>query len=158
MLGGKVMSEFVRTFVMLKPDAVARGLIGEIITRIERKGLKIVAMRFFQVSKELAEKQYAVHKGKSFFEPLIEYITSGPSLPMVVEGKNAIQAVRTLIGKTNSLEASPGTIRGDFGMTLERNVIHAADSVENAKIEMAVYFKEEEIVKYKRIDEQWLYE
>ncbi|MFX1518634.1 MAG: nucleoside-diphosphate kinase [Promethearchaeota archaeon] len=152
------MSEFERTFVMLKPDAVARGLIGEIVTRIEKKGLKIVAMKLLQVSRELAEKQYAVHKGKSFFEPLIEYITSGPSLPMIVEGKNAVQAVRTLIGKTNSLEASPGTIRGDFGMTLERNVIHAADSVENALIEMAVYFTDAEMCEYPRTDEGWLYE
>lgn len=152
------MSEFERTFVMLKPDAVARGLIGEIIARFEKKGLKVVAMKLLPVSKELAEKQYAVHKGKAFFEPLIEYITSGPSLPMIVEGKNAVQAVRTLIGKTNSLEASPGTIRGDFGMTLERNIIHAADSAENAKIEMAVYFTEEEICKYPQTDEKWLYE
>jgi len=152
------MSEFERTFVMLKPDAIARGLIGEIISRIEKKGLKITALKLLQVSRELAEKQYAVHKGKAFFEPLIEYITSGLSLPMVVEGKSAVQAVRTIIGKTNSLEASPGTIRGDFGMTLERNVIHAADSVENAKIEMEVYFTKEEICKYTRIDEQWLYE
>ncbi|MHA2060696.1 MAG: nucleoside-diphosphate kinase [Candidatus Sifarchaeia archaeon] len=152
------MSEFERTFVMLKPDAIARGLIGEVISRIEKKGLKITAMKLLRVSRELAEKQYAVHKGKAFFEPLIEYITSGPSLPMVVEGKSAVQAVRTIIGKTNSLEASPGTIRGDFGMTLERNVIHAADSVENARIEMEVYFTEEEICNYTRIDEQWLYE
>jgi nucleoside-diphosphate kinase len=153
-----MMNEFERTFVMLKPDAVARGLIGEIVARIEKKGLKIAAMKFLQVPKELAEKQYAVHKGKAFFEPLIEYITSSPSLPMIVEGKNAVQAVRTLIGKTNSLEARPGTIRGDFGMTLERNVIHAADSVENAKIEMAVYFTKDEICEYTRTDEQWLYE
>lgn len=152
------MSEFERTFVMLKPDSIARGLTGEIISRIEKKGLKITALKLLQVSRELAEKQYAVHKGKAFFEPLIEYITSGPSLPMVVEGKSAVQAVRTIIGKTNSLEASPGTIRGDFGMTLERNVIHAADSVENAKMEMAVYFAEEEVCKYPRSDENWLYE
>jgi len=153
-----MMSEFERTFVMLKPDAVARGLIGTITERIEKKGLKIVAMKLLQVSKELAEKQYAVHKGKAFFEPLISYITSGPSLPMVVEGKNAVQVVRTLIGKTKPIEASPGTIRGDFGLTLERNVIHAADSLENAKIEMAVYFTEEDCIDYECTDEQWLYE
>ena len=147
-----------RTFVMIKPDAVQRGLVGEIIARLERKGLKIVAMKMLHVSRELAQNHYAEHKGKPFFESLVDYITSAPVIAMVVEGKNAVKVVRTLVGATNPQEASPGTIRGDYGMDIGRNVIHASDSLESAEREISLFFKPEEIFDYKRIDEDWLYE
>ncbi len=143
---------------MIKPDAVQRGLIGEIISRLERKGLKIVAMKMLNVSRELAERHYAEHREKPFFESLVDYITSAPVVAMVVEGKNAVKVVRTLVGATNPQEALPGTIRGDFGMDIGRNVIHASDSLESAEREISLFFKPEEIVEYKRIDEDWLYE
>ena len=143
---------------MIKPDAVQRGLIGEIISRLERKGLKIVAMKMLNVSRELAERHYAEHREKPFFESLVSYITSAPVVAMVVEGKNAVKVVRTLVGATNPQEALPGTIRGDFGMDIGRNVIHASDSLESAEREISLFFKPEEIVEYKRIDEDWLYE
>ncbi len=143
---------------MIKPDGVQRGLIGEIISRLERKGLKIVAMKMLSVSKDLAERHYAEHREKPFFQSLVDYITSGPVVAMVVEGKNAVKVVRTLVGATNPQEALPGTIRGDFGMDIGRNVIHASDSLESAEREISLFFKPEEIVEYKRIDEDWLYE
>jgi nucleoside-diphosphate kinase len=147
-----------RTFVMIKPDAVQRGLIGEIISRLEKKGLKIVAMKMINVSKELAEMHYAEHREKPFFQSLVDYITSAPVVAMVVEGRNAVKVVRTLVGATNPVEALPGTIRGDFGMDIGRNVIHASDSLESAEREISLFFKPEEIVEYRRIDEDWLYE
>ncbi len=147
-----------RTFVMIKPDGVQRGLIGEVIKRLERKGLKIVAMKMMKVSEELATKHYAEHKEKPFFKSLLEYITSGPVVAMVVEGKNAVKVVRTLVGATNPVEASPGTIRGDYGMDIGRNVIHASDSLESAEREISLFFNAEEIIDYTRIDEDWLYE
>ncbi len=147
-----------RTFVMIKPDAVQRGLIGEIISRLEKKGLKIVAMKMLNVSRDLAERHYAEHREKPFFQSLVDYITSAPVVAMVVEGKNAVKVVRTLVGATNPQEALPGTIRGDFGMDIGRNVIHASDSLESAEREISLFFKPEEIVEYKRIDEDWLYE
>ncbi len=147
-----------RTFVMIKPDGVQRRLIGEIISRLEKKGLKIVAMKMLNISKDLAERHYAEHKEKPFFQSLVDYITSGPVVAMVVEGKNAVKVVRTLVGATNPQEALPGTIRGDFGMDIGRNVIHASDSLESAEREISLFFKPEEIVEYKRIDEDWLYE
>ncbi len=147
-----------RTFVMIKPDAVQRGLIGEIISRLERKGLKIVAMKMLNVSKDLAERHYAEHREKPFFQSLVDYITSGPVVAMVVEGKNAVKVVRTLVGATNPQDALPGTIRGDFGMDIGRNVIHASDSLESAEREISLFFKPEEIVEYTRIDEDWLYD
>jgi nucleoside-diphosphate kinase len=147
-----------RTFVMLKPDAVQRGLIGEIISRFEKKGLKIVAMKMLKVDKALAEEHYAEHREKPFFQSLVDYITSGPVVAMVVEGKNAIKIVRTLVGATNPAEALPGTIRGDYGLEVGRNVIHASDSPESAEREISLFFKPDEILEYKRIDEDWLYE
>ncbi|ADB57564.1 nucleoside-diphosphate kinase [Archaeoglobus profundus] len=147
-----------RTFVMIKPDGVQRCLIGEIISRLEKKGLKIVAMKMMKIERDLAERHYAEHKGKPFFESLVSYVTSGPVVAMVVEGKNAIKIVRTLVGATNPAEAAPGTIRGDFGMEVGRNVIHASDSPESAEREIALFFKPDEIVEYRRIDEDWLYE
>ena len=147
-----------RTFVMIKPDGVQRCLIGEIISRLERKGLKIVAMKMMKVERDLAERHYEEHREKPFFESLVSYITSGPVVAMVVEGKNAVKVVRNLVGATNPVEASPGTIRGDFGMEIGRNVIHASDSKESAEREISLFFKPEEILDYRRIDEDWIYE
>jgi len=147
-----------RTFVMIKPDGVQRGLVGEIINRFEKKGLKIVAMKFVSVSKALAEKHYGVHKGKSFFEPTLKYITSSPVVAMVLEGINAINTVRTMMGKTNPQDASMGTIRGDYGQFIGRNIVHGSDSFETAEFEINLWFKPEEIANYKRIDGEWLTE
>jgi nucleoside-diphosphate kinase len=127
-----------------------RGLIGEIVSRIERKGLTIAAMKLMQVTKEQAEKIYEVHRGKNFYESLIEHITSGPILAMVLEGPNAVSILRNMIGKTNPAEAQPGTIRGDYALNLPKNIIHAADSPENAKKEIKVLFKPEEIIHYEK--------
>ena len=139
------MAEVERTFVFLKPEAVKRGLMGEVIARIERKGLRIKAMRLHRMTRGEAERLYAVHKGKEFFERLVEHVTSGPVLLMVVEGPRAIRAMRRLIGATDPLEAEPGTIRGDFALDITANVIHAADGPESAEREMHIFFSEEEI-------------
>ncbi len=147
-----------RTYVMVKPDGVQRGLIGEVISRIERKGLKIVALRMNTISREVAEKHYAEHADKPFFNSLIEFITSGPSVSMVVEGKNAVSVMREINGATNPVKASMGTIRGDFALDTARNVVHASDSIESAKREISIHFKDSEIVEYSRIDEAWVYE
>jgi len=152
------MMEKERTFVMIKPDAVQRGLIGEIISRFERRGIKIVAMKMLSVSRELAEKHYAVHRGKPFFEPTVKYITSSPVVAMVLEGYNVIEMVRNMMGKTNPQEAQPGTIRGDFAQFIGRNIVHGSDSKETAEFEIALWFNKEELCDYKRIDEDWLTE
>lgn len=146
-----------REFIMVKPDGVQRAHIGDIITRIERVGLKIVAMKILQVTREQAEKHYAVHKDKPFYEGLIKYITSGPSVAMVVEGWDAVKHARRLVGATDPHNALPGSIRGDYGLDIRRNIVHAADSVENAKTEYSIYFDEEELILYTRIDEALLY-
>lgn len=147
-----------RTYCMIKPDGVQKGLIGPIISRIEQKGYKIVAMRFLQLTKAMAEEHYREHVGKPFYTGLLEYITSGPVVAMVVEGKNAVKGMRTLMGATNPLEAAPGTIRGDYGLDMGRNVIHGADSVESANREIAIYFKEEDILSYNKSLDEWIYE
>lgn len=147
-----------RTFVMIKPDAVQRGLVGEIITRFEKKGIKLVAMKLVSVSKELAEKHYGIHKGKPFFEPTVKYITSSPVVAMVLEGNNAIEMVRGMMGKTNPQEASMGTIRGDYGQFIGRNIVHGSDGPDTAKFEIGLWFKDEELSDYTRIDEGWLEE
>lgn len=147
-----------RTFALLKPDAVQRGLAGEIVSRFEHRGLKIVGLKLMRVSRSLAESYYAEHKGKPFYEPLMSYITSGPVVAMVLEGDGAQAIVRKMMGKTNSAEAEPGTIRGDFALTIGRNVIHGSDSLESAKREIAFFFKPEELQEYKRVDEAWLRE
>ncbi len=147
-----------RTFVMVKPDGVQRGLIGEVISRLERKGLKIVAMKMLWIQEELAREHYAEHAEKPFFQALVDYITSGPVVAMVVEGKEAVKVVRTLVGATNPVEASPGTIRGDFGMDIGRNVVHASDSLESAEREIYLFFDADEIVEYSKSGEEWLYE
>ncbi len=153
------MSDVQREFVMIKPDGVVRGLVGEIIRRLERKGLKIVAMQMMQLDRETAEELYAEHRDKPFFEDLVEYVTSGPVVAMIVEGREAVKVVRNIIGATDPVEADLGTIRGDFAMDIGRNVVHAADSPESAEREIKVVFGEDPpIVEYERCDERWLYE
>jgi nucleoside-diphosphate kinase len=147
-----------RTFVLLKPDAVQRALVGEIVGRFEGRGLKIVALKMVRVPRSLGETYYAEHKGKSFFEPLMAYITAGPVVAMVLEGDGAVAAVRRMMGKTNSAEAEPGTIRGDLALTIGRNLIHGSDSLESAKREIPLFFKPEEMQTYSRVDEAWLRE
>jgi nucleoside-diphosphate kinase len=135
-----------RTFVMVKPDGVRRGLVGEIISRFERKGLRLVAAKFLLMSRELAERHYEEHRGRPYFEPLVEFVTSGPVMAMVWEGEQAIAAGRQLIGRTNPVEAAQGSIRGDFALSTRENLIHASDSPENARREAANFFAEEELV------------
>ena len=147
-----------RTFIMIKPDAVQRGLVGEIISRFEKKGIKIIAMKLVSVSKELAEKHYGIHKGKPFFEPTVKYITSSPVVAMVLEGDNAINMVRGMMGKTNPQDAAMGTIRGDYGQFIGRNIVHGSDGLDTAKFEIDLWFKPEEISSYTRIDEERLRE
>ena len=134
-----------RTFVAIKPDGVKRGLIGKIIDRFETKGFKIVAMKLLQVTPEMAEKHYEEHKGKPFYNRLVHYITSGPIVAMVIEGYEAIESVRHMVGATSPMKADVGTIRADFAQVMEYNVIHASDSPESAQRETAIYFKPEEI-------------
>jgi nucleoside-diphosphate kinase len=147
-----------RTFVMIKPDAVQRGLIGNIISRFEQKGIKLVAMKLVSVSRELAEKHYGIHKGKPFFEPTVEYITSSPVVAMVLEGENIIEIVRGMMGKTNPVEAAPGTIRGDYGQFIGRNIVHGSDGLDTAEFEINLWFSKDELADYNRIDEVWLTE
>jgi nucleoside-diphosphate kinase len=147
-----------RTFVMIKPDAVQRGLIGEIVSRFEQKGIKIIAMKMVSVSKELAERHYGVHKGKAFFAPTVKYITSSPVIVMVLECTNVIGMVRSMMGKTNPQDAAVGTIRGDFGQFIGRNIVHGSDGPDTAEFEINLWFKPEELAKYTRIDEKWLSE
>ena len=150
------MSE--RTFVLLKPDAVQRGLVGEITRRFERRGLKIVALKLMRVPRSLAETYYAEHQGKPFFDPLISYVTAGPVVAMILDGDGAVAAVRRMMGKTNSADAEPGTIRGDLALTIGRNIIHGSDSPPSAKREISLFFRADEIQEYKRVDELWLRE
>lgn len=145
-----------KTLVLVKPDGVQRGLIGEIIKRLEQRGLKLVAAKFVHVTRPLAEKHYAVHKGKSFFDGLITYITSAPVMAMIWEGPNAVAAVRQTMGSTKPTEAAPGTIRHDFGLVMGRNLTHASDSVENGELESALWFKPEEIYEWDRSHEDWI--
>lgn len=147
-----------RTFVMIKPDAVQRGLIGKIIQRFEDKGIKIVAMKMVSVKRELAERHYGIHKGKPFFEPTVNYITSSPVVAMVLEGIGAIEMVRNMMGKTDPQKADMGTVRGDFGQFIGRNIVHGSDGPETAQFEINLWFKPEEISNFTRIDEEWLSE
>ncbi|MFQ6100110.1 MAG: nucleoside-diphosphate kinase [Anaerolineae bacterium] len=147
-----------RTLVIIKPDAVQRGLIGEIVTRFERRGLRIAGMKLMQIDEPLAERHYAVHKGKPFYEPLIRYITSSPVVVMVLEGNDAIEIVRSTMGATNPAEATPGTIRADFGLEVGRNLVHGSDGPETAAFEVPLFFTEEEILSYERDTERWIFE
>lgn len=147
-----------RTLILVKPDGVQRGLIGAIIARFEQRGLKLVGMKFLQMSEELAAKHYAVHQGKSFYDSLVSYIVSGPIVAMVWEGKSAVAAARMTMGITNPADAAPGTIRGDFGMEIGRNLVHGSDSPENAGTEVALFFGPEELVDWQRDNDAWIRE
>lgn len=145
-----------KTLVLLKPSAVIRGLIGHIVDRIERKGLKIVAMKMIMISTEKAECMYSIHKGKPFFKQLIKYICSAPVVVMVVEAGQAVKIMRKLIGFTDPIEAIPGTIRGDLAFSTTKNIIHTSDSMENSKKEIEIFFTADEFLEYRRSDESWL--
>ena len=147
-----------RTYLMVKPDGVQRGLCGEIVSRFEKKGLKLVAMKLMVIPKEVAENHYGEHKGKPFFSSLISYITSGPVLAMVWEGEDAVSVCRNMMGKTNPKESAPGTIRGDYGMQVGMNIIHGSDSVESAEREISIFFRPEELVSYDKTIQSWIYE
>lgn len=137
-----------RSLVLIKPDAIQRGLAGEIISRLERKGLKIVAMKMLQMDKTLAQRHYAIHKDKAFFNELVNFITSSPIIALVFQGKDAVEIIRQTMGETDPAKALPGTIRGDFGLDIEHNLIHGSDSVENASKEINLFFLREEIFDY----------
>lgn len=147
-----------RTLVLVKPDGVQRGLIGEIIKRLERRGLRLVGAKFMSVSQELAETHYGIHKGKPFYEGLIQYITSAPVMAMVWEGPNAIAAVRQTMGSTRPTEAAPGSIRHDFALDVGRNLTHASDTVENGEKEVELWFKPQELVTWGRSVDPWIFE
>ncbi|MCL4879858.1 MAG: nucleoside-diphosphate kinase [Anaerolineae bacterium] len=147
-----------RTLIIVKPDAVQRGLIGEIVKRFEQRGLRIIGLKMMQVSEALAKKHYAEHEGKSFFEGLVQYITSAPVVVIVLEGPNAIAAARTTIGSTKPHEAAAGTIRGDFGMDVGRNLVHGSDKPESGLREVANFFTEEELLSWSRSTDPWIFE
>lgn len=147
-----------RSLVLVKPDGVQRGLIGQVITRLENRGLRLVAARFMQVSPELAKAHYAIHLGKPFYEPLIQFIISSPVMAMVWEGPDAIAAIRQTFGKTRGTEADPGTLRHDYALQARYNIVHASDSPESAETEIALWFKPEEIINWQRDIEKWIYE
>lgn len=147
-----------RTLVIVKPDGVQRGLVGEIISRIERRGLRLAAMKFMNVSQGLAARHYAIHQGKPFYEGLIAYITSSPVVVMAWEGPKAVEAVRQLMGATNPTAAAPGTLRADFGIDIGRNLTHGSDSPENGADEVALWFRPEELVEWRRDGERWNFE
>jgi nucleoside-diphosphate kinase len=147
-----------RTLVLVKPDGVQRGLIGEVIARLEHRGLRLIAAKFIQVSQELAETHYAIHKGKSFYKGLIRYITSAPVMAMAWDGPNAVAAIRQTMGATRPIEAAPGSIRHDFALEVGRNLTHASDSAENGEKEVALWFKPSELVDWKRDADRWIFE
>lgn len=147
-----------RSFIMIKPDGLQRGLTGEIMKRLEQKGFTLVAMKMMEVSRELAEKHYEVHRDKSFFNNLVEFITSAPVIAMVWEGEGVVTAARKLIGATDPLNADPGTIRGDYGISIGRNLIHASDAVETAQREIALWFEQSELISWETALQNWIYE
>jgi len=146
-----------RTLVLIKPDAVQRGLAGEIICRLERKGLKIVAMKMLYMDKALAGRHYAIHKGKAFFDDLVNFITSSPIIAIVFQGKDVVSIVRQIMGGTDPTKANCGTIRGDFGIDIGHNLVHGSDSLENAFQEIKLFFPAEEIYNYDRELDKWIY-
>ena len=147
-----------RTLVLIKPDGVQRGLIGEVISRLERRGLRLVGAKFLQVSQNLAETHYAIHKGKPFYDGLIAYITSSPVMAMAWEGPSAVVAVRQTMGATRPTEAAPGSVRHDFGLEVGRNLTHASDSVENGQAEVSLWFSDQEQVSWGRALDPWIFE
>jgi len=146
-----------RSLVLIKPDAMQRGLAGEIISRLERKGLKIVAMKMLHMDKNLAQRHYAIHKGKAFFDDLVNFITSSPVIAIVFQGKNAVEIIRQMMGETDPAKAPSGTIRGDFGIDIGHNLVHGSDSLENASKEIDLFFSAEEIFNYDRELDTWIY-
>ena len=147
-----------KTLVLVKPDGVQRGLIGEIIRRLERRGLRLIGGKFIQVSLALAEEHYGIHKGKPFYNSLLEYITSAPVMAMAWDGPDAVAAVRQTMGSTRPTEAAPGSVRHDFGLEIGRNLTHASDSPENGEKEVALWFKDEELIDWKRAIDPWVFE
>lgn len=145
-----------RTLIILKPDAVQRGLIGTLISRIEQRGLRIAGLKMLWVSQELAEQHYGEHRGKAFYEPLLRFITSAPVVALVVEGPQAINIMRAMMGKTDARQADPGTLRGDFSLSNRHNLVHGSDSPESAEREIALWFKPEELFSYHRPTESWV--
>jgi len=146
-----------RSLVLIKPDAIQRALAGQIISRLERKGLKIVAMKMLHMDKNLARRHYAIHKGKAFFDDLVSFITSSPLIAIVFQGENAVQIIRQMMGETDPAKALSGTIRGDFGIDVGHNLVHGSDSPQNAYREIDLFFSEEEIVDYDRELDSWVY-
>lgn len=147
-----------RTLIIVKPEGVQRGLVGNVVGRFEQRGLKFVGLKLIQISPELAERHYGVHKGKPFYEGLVKHITSGPVVVGVLEGPKAISVVRTTMGATNAAEAIPGTIRGDFALEIGFNIIHGSDAPDTAASEIQLFFKPEELVSYALAGERWVYE
>jgi nucleoside-diphosphate kinase len=147
-----------RTLIIVKPDAVQRGLTGEIIRRFENRGLRIVGMKFILIGRELARRHYAVHEGKPFFPGLIDYITSAPVVAMALEGHQAVELARKTIGATRPMEAGAGTIRGDLAVEVGRNLVHGSDSVENAEKELALFFSPDELIEWRRDTDRWIFE
>ncbi|MFS0672672.1 nucleoside-diphosphate kinase [Ornithinibacillus sp. 179-J 7C1 HS] len=146
-----------KTFLMVKPDGVQRNLVGEIVNRFERKGFKLVGAKLMQISEDLASEHYGEHKERPFFGELVEFITSGPVFAMVWEGENVISTAREMMGKTNPAEALPGTVRGDFGVTVGKNIIHGSDSPESAEREINLFFNQNELVSYSKQNSTWIY-
>lgn len=147
-----------RTYLMVKPDGVQRGLVGKIINKFEQKGYKIVGLKMMKIPREVAEKHYGEHQGKPFFTGLVDFITAGPVVAMVIEGKEVVATAREMMGATNPLKAANGTIRGTYGVDVGRNIIHGSDSLESAAREIAIFFKPEELVDYGRAIDTWIYE
>jgi nucleoside-diphosphate kinase len=145
-----------QTLILLKPDCVHRRLMGAVTQRFEQKGLRLAGLKLVQASRELAEKHYAVHKGKPFYESLLGFLTSGPAVAQVWEGREAVAVARSLIGPTDGTKAAPGTIRGDFALSVQNNLIHGSDSPENAALEIALWFKPDELVRYQPVDTPWI--
>ncbi len=145
-----------QTLILMKPDAVQRRLVGEITARFERKGLRLVGMKLLIAGRDLAEQHYAVHKGKPFYESLLGFLTSGPTVAMVWEGREAVAACRNLMGLTDGAKAPPGTIRGDFALSVQNNLVHGSDSPENAATEIALWFKPQELAQYEIVDAKWV--
>ena len=145
-----------RTLILIKPDGVQRRLVGAIVGRFERKGLRLVGLKLVQASRELAEKHYAVHKGKPFYDSLLSFLTSGPTVALVWEGREAVVVARTLMGTTDGTKAPPATIRGDFALSVQNNLVHGSDSPENAAAEIALWFRPEELVSYQPVDNAWV--
>jgi nucleoside-diphosphate kinase len=145
-----------KTLILLKPDCVQRRLVGTVIGRFEQKGLRLAALKLVHAGRELAEKHYAVHKGKPFYESLLQFLTSGPTVAMVWEGREAVAVARNLMGPTDGAKAPPATLRGDFAISIQNNLVHGSDSAENAATEIGLWFKPDEVVSYAPVDQAWV--